>query len=57
MKRRKRRGKGLKALLALLILALVAVVGLILFKQHEYRVSSEYYDGLRSMRAAEGVFL
>lgn len=57
MKRRKRRGKGLKALLALLILALIAVVGLILFKQHEYRVSGDYYDSLRSMRAAEGAFL
>ena len=45
------------AAVAALVLALIAVVGLILFKQHEYRVSGDYYDSLRSMRAAEGAFL
>ena len=39
--------KKLNLLLIVLVLALVAVVGVIVFKQHEYQQSAEYYESLR----------
>lgn len=40
-------GRGMKLLLVLLVVALAAVLAVILFKQHEYGVSEQYYDTLR----------
>ena len=49
-------GRGLKILIALLIVALVAVAALIVFKQHEYGVSEQFYDNLRGLAGrAEGL--
>lgn len=38
----------LRALLVLLVLALIAVGGYILWQEHQYGVSEEYYDSLRN---------
>lgn len=42
-------GRGLKLLLALLIVALAAVLAVIVWRQHEYGVSEQYYDTLRGL--------
>ena len=40
-------GRGMKLLIALLVVALAAVVAVIVWKQHEYGVSEQFYDNLR----------
>ena len=47
-KKKKKRGRGLIVLLVVLVLALAAVAGVIAFKEHEYGVSADYYDSLRT---------
>ena len=44
-------GRGMKLVIALLAVALVAVLTVILWKQHEYGVSEQFYDNLRGMAA------
>ena len=40
-------GRVLGAVTAILVAALIAVTVLILYKQHEYSASEDYYSGLR----------
>lgn len=40
-------GRGMKLLIALLVVALAAVVAVIVWKQHEYGVSEQFYENLR----------
>lgn len=42
-----KKGRRLTVLMALVLLALVAAVGVYVYKQHEYSVSTQYYDSLR----------
>ena len=44
----------LRVLLTLLVLALVAVGGYILWQEHQYGVSEEYYDSLRHTGLLKG---
>lgn len=44
----------LRVLLALLVLALIAVGGYILWQEHQYGVSEEYYDSLRNTGLLKG---
>lgn len=44
----------LRVLLVLLVLALVAVGGYILWQEHQYGVSEEYYDSLRNTGLLKG---
>ena len=46
MKRRKT-GGGLRVMIAVLVIALLAVAAVIVWKQWEYGVSEQFYDGLR----------
>lgn len=43
----KNKGRGLTVLIALVLIALVAAVAVYAYKQHEYSVSTDYYDSLR----------
>lgn len=47
----------LRLLLVLLILALVAVGGYILWQEHQYGVSEDYYDSLRNTGLLKGGWL
>ena len=44
----------LRLLLVLLVLALIAVGGYILWQEHQYGVSEEYYDSLRNIGLLKG---
>lgn len=44
----------LRLLLVLLVLALMAVGGYILWQEHQYGVSEEYYDSLRNTGLLKG---
>ena len=44
----------LRLLLVLLVLALIAVGGYILWQEHQYGVSEEYYDSLRNTGLLKG---
>ena len=46
MKRNKRK-RSLTPLIVVLVVALVIVAGVIAWKQYEYGVSADFYDGLR----------
>lgn len=47
----------LRLLLVLLVLALIAVGGYILWQEHQYGVSEEYYDSLRNTGLLKGGWL
>lgn len=49
--------KLLRLLLVLLVLALLAVGGYILWQEHQYGVSEEYYDSLRNTGLMKGGWL
>lgn len=49
---KKKKGRGLTLLIVVLCVALAAVVALIIYKQNEYRVSTDYYNSLRVGAAA-----
>ncbi len=44
----------LRLLLVLLVLALIAVGGYILWQEHQYGVSEDYYDSLRNTGLLKG---
>ena len=46
----------LRLLLVLLVLALIAVGGYILWQEHQYGVSEEYYDSLRNTGLVKGAW-
>lgn len=46
-KRKHRKKRSMKWLIALLVIALIAVAGVIVWRQHEYAASADFYDGLR----------
>lgn len=45
--RRNRKNRAAKWLVAILMIALIAVAAVIVWRQHEYAASADFYDGLR----------
>ena len=50
---RKKKGHPLRVIAVLLVIALLAIAGVMIYKQHEYKASENYYGSLREITAEE----